>query len=358
MLRKKAIMKDKVAIFFGGMSSEHDISCLSAATVAQGLDKEKHELLLVGITKDGRWLKVKDTEAIRDGSWRESREKAVVLPDASSRKLLVMDEEGQVRKESFDVAFPVLHGRFGEDGTIQGLFELARIPYVGCGVAASAVCMDKLYAKVLIDELGIAQAEYVSFTKAELGDAAAVIRSVEQVLSYPVFVKPSDGGSSQGVSRVDSREELLPALRLAASEGTRVMVERAINGREIECAVLSTPEGPKASGVGEILPAAAFYDFDAKYSSPDSETDVHPAFPAGKEEEIRRDAEKIFKAVGAYGLARVDFFLEKGTDRVILNEVNTLPGFTAISMYPKLWEAAGLPLPELLDKLIESAYRR
>ena len=181
---------------------------------------------------------------------------------------------------------------------------------------------------------------------------------VEAALSYPVFVKPTDGGSSQGVSRVDRREDLFEALLEAASEGTRVMVEEAIVGREVECAVLSTIEGPKASGVGEIRAAAEFYDFDAKYSNPDSETDTHPVFPEGKEEEIRRDAVKIFETVGGYGLARVDFFLENGTNRVVFNEVNTLPGFTSISMYPMLWKEAGLPLPLLLDKLIEAAFSR
>ena len=351
--------KPVVAVFFGGMSSEHDISCRSAVTVAGGLDREKYDMVLVGITKEGKWLLVKNIEAMKDGSWRESREKAALLPDASEKSLVITAEDGSMRKQRIDVAFPVLHGRFGEDGTIQGLFELAKIPYVGCGVAASAVCMDKLYTKVLVKELGIAQARHISFTHDELErDAQAAAARIEAEFAYPVFVKPTDGGSSQGVTRVEKREALSPALKLAASEGTRVMVEEAINGREVECAVLSTPEGTKASGVGEIRAAAEFYDFEAKYSNPDSETDTHPVFPEGKEDEIRADAVKIFEAVGGYGLSRVDFFLENGTNRVVFNEVNTLPGFTSISMYPMLWREAGLPLAELLDKLIESAYRR
>ena len=283
----------------------------------------------------------------------------MLLPDAGEKCLLVTEENGASRKIRVDVAFPVLHGRFGEDGTIQGLFELARIPYVGCGVAASAVCMDKLYAKALVNELGIAQARHVAFTLKELrkGEAYAQAK-VEEAFAYPVFVKPTDGGSSYGVSRVDRREELFAAMLEAASEGTRVMVEEAIVGREVECAILSTLEGTEASGVGEIRAAAEFYDFDAKYSNPASETDTHPVFPEGKEEEIRRDALKIFEAVGGYGMARVDFFLEKGTDRVVFNEVNTIPGFTSISMYPMLWRAAGMPLGELLDRLIEAAFNR
>ena len=296
---------------------------------------------------------------MKDGSWRESRETAVLLPDAVEKSLLITAENGLIRKQKIDVAFPVLHGRFGEDGTIQGLFELAKIPYVGCGVAASAVCMDKLYAKALVAGLGIAQARCVAFTLKDLeeGEEAAASR-VEAAFPYPVFVKPTDGGSSQGVSRVEKREDLYKALKDAAAEGTRVMVEEAIFGREIECAVLSTPEGTKASGVGEIRAAAEFYDFEAKYTNPDSETDTHPVFPEGKEDEVRADAVRIFEAVGGFGLSRVDFFLENGTNRVVFNEVNTLPGFTSISMYPMLWREAGVPLGELLDKLVDSAYRR
>ena len=351
--------KMTLAVFFGGMSSEHDISCLSAATVVGGLDRDKYDVVLVGITKTGSWLLVRDVAAIRDGSWRQSLTSAVLLPDAGEKSLLVTEENGQSRKIRIDAAFPVLHGRFGEDGTIQGLFELAKIPYVGCGVAASAVCMDKLYAKALVTELGIAQARHVAFTLKELRNGEAYAQAkVEAAFGYPVFVKPTDGGSSYGVSRVDRREDLLAALLEAASEGTRVMVEEAIVGREVECAVLSTLEGPKASGVGEIRAAAEFYDFEAKYENPASETDTHPVFPEGKEDEIRRDAVKIFEAVGGYGLARVDFFLEKDTDRVVFNEVNTIPGFTSISMYPMLWRAAGMPLGELLDRLIEAAFNR
>ena len=351
--------KMTVAVFFGGMSSEHDISCRSAVTVVGGLDRARYDVILVGITKGGRWLLVRDESALRDGSWRLSLETAVLLPDAEEKCLLLTDAEGKMSKVHVDVAFPVLHGRFGEDGTIQGLFELAKIPYVGCGVAASAVCMDKLYAKALVDGLGIAQARHVDFTLKELKQGAGHAEAkVEAAFGYPVFVKPTDGGSSQGVSRVDRREDLFEALLGAAAEGTRVMVEEAISGRELECAVLTTPEGTKASGVGEIRAAAEFYDFDAKYSNPDSETDTHPQLPEGKEEEIRRDAVTIFEAVGGYGLSRVDFFLENGTNRVVFNEVNTLPGFTSISMYPMLWKEAGLQLPVLLDRLIDAAFGR
>ncbi len=347
--------KKNLLVICGGQSGEHEISLLSAVTVLRNLDPEKYLVRIVGITKEGRWLLADSTERIADGSWRQSETRAFLLPDASEKALLICHKDGRTEKWPVDVALPVLHGRFGEDGTIQGLFELARIPYVGCGVAASAVGMDKLYAKVLVNAIGVTQARYIALTQKEVEDAPAACDKAEAVLSYPMFVKPCDGGSSQGVSKVTSREALPAALRLAAQYGTRVMVEENITGRELECAVLDTPDGPKASGVGEILAAAEFYDYDAKYTNPASETNVAPVLPDGKKDEIRDAAVRIFKAVGGKGLARVDFFLENGTGRVIFNEINTFPGFTSISMYPKLWEAAGVPIRTLLDKLIENA---
>lgn len=348
----------KVIVLFGGQSEEHVISCLSAATVLHNLNREKYEVTVVGITKEGHWRLVEDEASVTNGGWENGRIKAQLLPDAADHALCLFGEDGRYEKRPVDVVIPALHGRFGEDGTIQGLLELARIPYVGCGVAASAVCMDKLYTKVLVRDLGIEQAKYIALTKAELAEPEKAAAKVEAALPYPVFVKPCDGGSSQGVSRVDERAGLEAALKLAARYGTRVMVEEAIFGRELECAVRSTPEGPLASGVGEILAAAEFYSFDAKYTNPDSQTPVDPVLPDGKREEIRQAAEAIFRAVGARGLARVDFFLENKTNRVVFNEVNTFPGFTSISMYPKLWEAAGLPIGALLDELIADAFRR
>ena len=348
----------KLIVIFGGQSEEHDISCLSARTVLAGLDRTKYEVCVIGITKEGRWALVEEEESLADGSWTKGQIAAVLLPDATMHALCLFYPDGNTVRQKVDLVFPVLHGRYGEDGTIQGLLELAQIPYVGCGVAASAVGMDKLYTKRLVKTLGVEQAKYLAFEKKELLDPERAADRLEGVLSYPVFVKPSDGGSSQGVSRADNREALQAAFALAARYGTRVMAEEAILGRELECAVLSTPEGPKASGVGEILSAADFYDFDAKYTNPESETLLEPALPAGKKEEIRRAAITIFRGVGAKGLSRVDFFLEEGTDRVVFNEINTFPGFTSISMYPKLWEAAGLPIPQLLDCLIDDALTR
>ncbi len=352
--------KLKVLLLFGGQSEEHDISCLSATTIADNLDKSRYDVTLVGVTREGKWLLTEDVSAIRDGSWRNGRTGAVLLPDATRKALLLFSPDGHTEEKPVELALPVFHGRWGEDGTIQGLFELARIPYVGCGVAASACGMDKPYTKVLVNAAGVEQARYACLTQRDLADMDGTVRRLEEMFSYPIFVKPSDGGSSQGCSRAENRDALVRSLQLAARYGTRVMAEENIVGRELECAVRSTPEGPKASGVGEILSAAGtdFYDFDAKYSNPDSRTVVDPELPEGKREEIRRAALKVFEAVGAYGLSRVDFFLENGTNRVIFNEINTFPGFTSISMYPQLWEAAGLPIPELLNALIEEGLRR
>ena len=350
--------KRNLLVICGGQSEEHDISLLSAATVLRNLDPEKYNVKIVGITKGGRWLLVSGMEAIADGSWEKSGIRAFLLPDASEKALLIRRPDGTVEHWPVDVVIPALHGRYGEDGTIQGLFELAQIPYVGCGVVASAVGMDKLYAKVLVSAIGVTQAPYVAFEKRDLEDMEAACRKAEAVLTYPMFVKPCDGGSSQGASRAADRAALPEALRLAARYGTRVMAEENIFGRELECAVLDTPDGPKASGVGEILSAAEFYSFDAKYTNPDSKTVTDPVLPEGKKDEIRDAAVRIFKAVGGRGLSRVDFFLENETNRVIFNEINTFPGFTSISMYPKLWEAEGLPIPELLDRLVENALER
>lgn len=349
--------KKTIAVLFGGMSSEHEISCISAATVIGAIDAEKYQTILIGITKDGRWLLADSVEAVKDGSWQDSPVQAILVPDASIGGVLLLDGD-HVRIAPVDVVFPVLHGLYGEDGTVQGLCALAQIPYVGCGVLSSAVSMDKFYTKVIVDDLPVAQAAFEPVLRKELEDMDSVIARVEAKFSYPVFVKPSNAGSSKGVSRAADRQALATALQVAAAEDSKILVEEAIVGRELECAVLQTPDGVEASGVGEILAAAEFYDYDAKYNNADSRTVVDPELPEGKREEIRNVAKMIFGAVDGRGLSRVDFFLEKGTNRVVFNEINTLPGFTAISMYPMLFGAAGIPLPELVERLIESAAYR
>ncbi len=263
-----------------------------------------------------------------------------------------------VREVPVDVVFPVLHGLYGEDGTVQGLLELARIPYVGSGVLASAVSMDKLYTKIIVDALGIRQARYVPLTRAELSDMDRAAGRVEEILPYPVFVKPANAGSSRGVSKAGNRAQLKAALAGAARYDRKILAEEAIAGRELECAVLGGGSRPaEASGVGEILAAAEFYDFDAKYHSAASRTVTDPELPGDAAETIRRDALKIFKAVDGYGLARVDFFLTPEGE-VVFNEINTMPGFTAISMYPILWEARGVGKAQLVEKLIAHAKER
>ena len=276
--------------------------------------------------------------------------------------MIVLEENSSsiVEKIKIDVIFPVLHGMYGEDGTIQGLFHMADIPYVGCGVFASAASMDKFYTKLVVDTLGIRQAQYVGVLKEQLKDMAEVIGRVEAKLSYPVFVKPSKAGSSKGVSKANNKEELVVALEEAAKHDYKILVEETIVGREIECAVLGYGDNTKASGVGEILAAeeAAFYDFDAKYNNSESKTVIDPEMPVEISEEIRENAVKIFNALDGFGLSRVDFFVEKDTNSVVFNEINTLPGFTSISMYPMLWNARGIDIKTLVTTLIEMAAER
>lgn len=348
--------KKTVVVLFGGQSSEHEVSCISATTIISSINKEKYQIRMIGITKDGRWLKVEEIEDIISGAWRESSTTAFISPDASWQGIVYIDGENYT-KEKIDIVFPALHGLYGEDGTVQGLLELANIPYVGCGVLASAVSMDKLYTKIIVDTLHIRQANYVPVRSEQLKDMSEVIGRVEEKLPYPVFVKPSNAGSSQGISKACNREELEKALKYAAEHDKKILVEETIVGREIECAVLGG-EDVKASGVGEILSAAEFYDYEAKYNNPDSMTVISPELPEDAKEKIREAAVAIFKAVDGFGLSRVDFFLEKETNEIVFNEINTLPGFTSISMYPMLWAEQGISKTELVDKLLSMAKTR
>lgn len=347
--------KKNVLVLFGGRSSEHEVSCVSATTVISNMNQQEYEIYMVGITKEGRWVLVDSVEEIKNGGWINSKKQALLSPDTTKQALYVLEQESW-KEIHIDVAFPVLHGLNGEDGTVQGLFELAGIPYVGCGVLASAVSMDKLYTKIIVDTLGIQQAAYVAVQKEEINDVA-VYEKIEEKLGYPVFIKPSNAGSSRGVSKAANREELIAGLKEAAYHDRKILVEESICGRELECAVLGDGE-VSASGIGEVLAAAEFYDYEAKYHNAESKTVISPKLPEGKEEEIRKVAVEIFKAVDGQGLSRVDFFLENGTNRVIFNEINTLPGFTSISMYPMLWGEKGLDKPQLIDRLLKLAHVR
>ena len=350
--------KITVAVIFGGQSSEHEVSRTSAVLMLNALDKEKYQVLPVGITKKGEWLIYNGpVEHVKTGEWEKFGTPASLSPDAT-KKCFLKIVNGSVKEIPVDVIIPVLHGAWGEDGTIQGLFEMAQIPYAGCGVLASAVSMDKVFTKIIAKSARIPQAKYLWCHKAELAEKREkIMDQVEKKLGYPCFVKPSNAGSSVGISKARDREQLIAALDLAAQYDRKIIVEEAIDAREFECAVLGN-EDPIVSCVGEVLAAADFYDYDAKYNSSESRTVIPAEVEEEKAEEMRRLAKKIFRAVDGSGLARVDFFIDRKTGNVLFNELNTMPGFTPISMYPMLWEEAGLSNKELMDRLVELALTR
>ncbi len=351
-------MKKSLCVVFGGRSPEHDISLKSVTSVIRNLDREKYDIHMLGITKDGRWLLYTgDHEKIEGGLWEKEEgflTKAIISPDTCDGGLIVF-ENGGTRLIKLDCIFPVLHGEYGEDGTIQGLFEMSGIKYVGVGVAGSANSMDKTLSKIVFQDAGIPQAAWVTVTDVDNVDEK--IAQIEKKLGYPCFVKPASTGSSVGVGKAGNREELKKAIVYAMEFGRKVLVEENIDGREVECAVLGNRE-PAASEIGEIVPEVEFYDFDAKYNSNSTRLDI----PAVLDEEIKiqiKDyAIKAFQAVDGMGLSRVDFFVRNSDNKVILNEINTLPGFTNISMYPKLWGVSGIEYSHLLDTLIELAEKR
>jgi D-alanine-D-alanine ligase len=345
-----------IAVFFGGQSSEHEVSCKSVLNVLENLDEKKYETQIIGITKEGKWLYVPSAEKVKDESWRQGTVSALLSPDTSHHGILLC-EDGTYRLKKVDVLYPVLHGLYGEDGSIQGLFELSGIPYVGSGVLSSSVCMDKITTKIFVEQLGICQARFVTDVRNDLKEIDKTVSEAENTLGYPVFVKPSNAGSSRGVSKANNRAELKRAIEVAKKHDNRVLIEEAIVGREIECAVLGGWK-PEAAGPGEIIAAAEFYDYDAKYNNEDSLTIINPDIPEDIKENVRESAIKIYQHVNAYSQSRVDFFLENDTNRLIFNEINTLPGFTNISMYSKLWMEKGYDMTMLLDKIIETAGER
>ncbi len=350
--------KKTVAVIFGGRSSEHEVSCASAMLMLHALDQEKYQVLPVGITKQGQWLiYTGPAEHIKNGEWEKFGTPVCLSPDAT-KKCFLKIVGSNVKEIPVDVVIPVLHGAWGEDGTIQGLLEMAQIPYVGCGVLASAVSMDKVYTKIIAKSARIPQASYIWVHKADLEKKrTAILNRIEKKLGYPCFVKPSNAGSSVGISKAKNREQLSAALDFAAGYDRKIIIEEAIDAREFECAVLGNEE-PMVSGVGEVFSAAEFYDYDAKYNSPASHTVIPAELEPARVEEMRRVAKKIFRAVDGNGLARVDFFLDRKTGKVLFNELNTMPGFTPISMYPMLWMQAGMTEKELMDRFITLALER
>lgn len=346
----------KLAVIFGGVSSEHDISCLSAASILRNLDREKYEVYPVGITQDGRWYYCPDCTAdtVENGEWERLTGKVPALfpPDRSVHGLVLL-RNGKTETVRLDCVFPVLHGVGGEDGTMQGLLELAGIPYVGCGVAASANSMDKSITKVLVDAAGVRQAKYYLALRYDFErNAEGVVRTAADRLgSFPVFVKPCSQGSSVGVAKANDMLELAAGLTEAFKLDDKVLVEEFIDGHEVECAVLGN-HSPIASTVGEIAPAQEFYTFDAKYKDEASQLYIPAHITPQQIETVRQNALRVYAALGCRGLSRVDFFVTHADGEVVFNELNSIPGFTSISMYPKLFAHEGIDYPALLDRLI------
>lgn len=337
----------KVLIIFGGRSTEHEVSCVSAASVLNNI--KGHDVTKFGITKDGKWYHAEaDNAAVANGSWENDKSNREVFADFNSRSFVW--DGGSITP---DVIFPVLHGKNGEDGTIQGLFELMDIPYVGCRVLGSSVCMDKAYTKIVFEHAGIKQVLWVTVEAFEYAeDPEKIKNTVEEKLKYPVFVKPSNAGSSVGITKCKSRETLSKAFDDAFAVDRRVVVEQGVeNPKEIEVAVLGN-DCPVASCSGLIIPANEFYDYEAKYSKSESKLLI----PSGTENEdfIRSEAVKAYKACDCKGLSRVDFLVSESGD-IYLNEINTIPGFTSISMYPKLFDASGIAYSDLINKLLDLA---
>lgn len=349
--------KLNVCVIFGGASSEHEVSLVSATTVLSNLNKDKYNVYMIGITKDGMWRyydgEISDIVNFDDNS--ENYNRAIISPDRDDKGILVL-KDGGVEKIKIDVAIPAMHGRNGEDGTIQGLFELAGIPYVGPGVIGSAICMDKCVAKIMFREAGIPQAAWVEVRADKNGVYdRAKLDEIEEKLGYPCFVKPSNAGSSVGISKAANRAELEEGLEAAFIHDVKVLVEEAVNAREIESAVMGNENPVCAPVLGEIVSGAEFYDYDDKYKNGVSQLLMPAPISEEMTEKIRNYAIAAYKICECKGLSRVDFFVDKETNEIKLNEINTLPGFTAISMYPKLWVNSGIEIPELIDKLIEYA---
>ena len=364
MARKKL----RIGLIFGGRSGEHEVSLASATTVMANLDREKYEVVPIGITKEGGWLL--GTEPARlmaaeqhinhtENTETETTTAVTLTGDPRMRRLIPLESGEQLQDNgALDVIFPVLHGTYGEDGTLQGLLDMADVPYVGCGVLGSALGMDKEKMKMVFQAVGLPSVDYLVYRRNEWERSPTTIMdAIEQRLGYPCFVKPVNLGSSVGINKAHDRAELEHAINVAAEYDRKIIIDRGINCRELECAVLGNDE-PLASVVGEVIASNEFYDYHAKYLDNKSQVIIPADIPQATAEEVRRQAVTAFLALDLSGLARVDFFLEKESGQVYINEVNTMPGFTQISMYPKLWEASGLTYAQLLDRLVELAIER
>lgn len=363
--------KTKVCILFGGKSGEHEVSIVSALGIYQALDKAQYDVTLVGIDKSGRWLLPDQTRLLAEKAnprlikLNEVKDTVSLLPFPSEKQLLAVSASSLATSpksaQQFDVILPILHGTYGEDGTVQGLLELANLPYVGSGVLGSSLGMDKDMAKRVLRDAGIPVVPFMTVRRHEFkGDRAQnILDEAKRKFGFPYFVKPANMGSSVGVNKVKNESEARAKFEDALSYDTKVLVEQGVDARELECSVLGNDD-PQASIVGEIIPHHEFYSYEAKYIDDNGASLKIPAddVPKATLDRIRSLAVEAFRALELAGMARVDFFLDRGTGKVYLNEVNTIPGFTPISMYPKLWEATGLSYARLLDKLIELALER
>lgn len=350
--------KTRVAVLFGGASSEHEVSRMSATSVLRYLDKEKYEPLPIGILKSGQWFLYEgDPALIESGAWEKEPLIPVTLCPGSEDGLLAYKSDGTWQMLGIDVVFPVLHGKNGEDGTVQGMLELAGVPYVGCGVLGSAVCMDKIVANCVLEACGIARCEWDFMERWQVDDFDAIEARVAAKLGYPLFVKPANAGSSVGISKAHDKAALRCAATLALQHDDRVVFERFVSGHEVECAVRGNDD-VTSTLPGEILASKEFYDYEDKYLAGTSTVVIPAPLGAEKLREVQEIAVKAYRALCCKGLARADFFVEHGTQRVLLNEINTMPGFTNISMYPKLMLNTGETYADLLDSLIALALSR
>jgi D-alanine-D-alanine ligase len=359
--------KIRVGLLFGGRSGEHDVSLTSASSVLEALDPAKYEVVPIGITREGRWLVGSAANHLLPTGPEflpaVLRSGAAVMPsaDPTAAKLIPLNSDSPTAPTGgpeVDVIFPVLHGTFGEDGTVQGLFELAGIPYVGAGVLASAAGMDKDVMKRLFREAGLPIVKWVLILRDDWEQNSLPARKlIEKEIGYPLFVKPVNLGSSVGISKVQRAKELPAAMNLAAEYDRKILVEKAVSAREIECSVLGN-DCPQASLPGEVIPINEFYDYEAKYLKEGSTLIIPAQLGARQTRRVQELAVRAFQAVDCAGMARVDFLLDRKTKKIYVNEINTIPGFTPISMYPKLWEASGLAYPRLIDRLIELAFER
>ncbi|HKM32105.1 MAG TPA: D-alanine--D-alanine ligase family protein [Oscillospiraceae bacterium] len=351
--------KIKLAVIFGGVSSEHEISLISAASVIANIPQDKYEIICIGITKKGRWLFFPgDTSDLVSGSWEQHPDcaSAVLSPDRMHKGFIKILDDGQTSFQRVDCIFPVLHGKNGEDGTIQGLIAMSGIPYVGCDTLSSAICMDKTITHTVLEYNGIKTAPWEKVLRRDLCNLDEECERIEASLSYPMFVKPANCGSSIGISKVCDRTELKDGVKLAFSHDSKVIVECEVKGHEIECAVMGN-DFPMASIAGEIKPENEFYDYDAKYILSGTQLIIPASISDDCQEKLRSIACDAYKALCCTGLARVDFFVTEN-EEIVLNEVNTMPGFTSISMFPKLFEATNVPYADLIDGLITLALER